>query len=305
MSDDLANLRERVAALEAKLSGEEMVDHLVAGRVDVVERDGTPRLSLSNAKQAPDTTLAGEVLTKGRERPGVIFYNEQGDECGGITYGGRRTPDGRIEAGGVVTMDRFDNDQIVALFYQDGPEGHSAGLQIVDRPEFSLPSAIKLAREIDAMPDGQEKDEAAAAFYAGIPFGSMRMVLGLLPGGESGFELCDGDSKPRIRIAVPDQDEPSIRIADRPEMSIVAARGREREIKAMPEGADRETARQEFLDEFRHGPNRFTAGLDRDGNSVLELCDGASRPRIRLSVAQDGGTSISFLDESGQVQREL
>lgn len=305
MTDELAELRERIAALEAKLSGGAMVEHLVAGRIDVVERDGTPRLSLSNAKQAPDTTLAGEVLTKGRERPGVIFYNEQGDECGGITYGGRRTSDGRIEAGGVVTMDRFDNDQIVALFYQDGPEGHSAGLQIVDRPEFSLPAAIKRAGELNAMPDGPEKDDAAAAFYAGIPFGSMRMLLGLLPGGDSGFELCDGESKPRIRITVPKEGEPSLRMAGRPEMPIAAARERESELAAMPEGAERDQAKREFLEEFLHGPNRVTVGLDSRGNSVLELCDGQSRPRIRLSVPAEGEPSIQVLDPAGEVQREV
>lgn len=214
MTDELAELRERVAALEAKLSGATMVEHLVARRVDIVEQDGKLRLSLSNAKQSADAVIDGEIVGAGRDRPGILFFNEHGDECGGISYDGRRTADGGIEAGAVFTMDRFGNDQILALLYQEGPEGHSAVLQIVDRPELPLPSAIKRSQEINAMPDGAEKDEASADFYAGKPFGSMRLLLGLLPGGDSGFELCDGQSKPRIRISVSQEGAASLSILD-------------------------------------------------------------------------------------------
>lgn len=305
MSDELAELQERVTALEAKLSGTSMVEHLVAGRVDVVEDDGKLRLSLSNAKQSADAVMDGEVVAAGRDRPGILFFNEHGDECGGISYDGRRTPDGGIEAGAVFTMDRFGNDQILALLYQEDGGSHSAVLQIVDRPEMPLPLAIKRAQEINSMPAGSEKEEVSAAFCETKPFGSMRLLLGLLPGGDSGFELSDGESKPRIRITVPSQGHPSIRVADRPAMSMAAARERESALEAMPEGAERDQAKSQFLEEFLHGPNRVTVGLDAAGNSVLELCDGQSRPRIRLSVPPEGQPSIQVLDPAGEVQREV
>ena len=61
----------------------------------------------------------GEDL-KHRERPpGIIFFNEEQDEVGGLVYGGNKK-DG---AGMALSLDQFKNDQVVQVQYQRTTEG--------------------------------------------------------------------------------------------------------------------------------------------------------------------------------------
>lgn len=214
MSDELAELRARVEALESTLSGESVLDHIKAERLDIVESDGTLRLSLANGPKSADTVVEGEVLATGRSRPGLIFFNEEGSECGGLTFFGSRTEDG-VSAWSGLTLDRYNNDQIVAVSYNEGPDGHSAGMQIVDRPTMSLSVAVKRAQEIDGMPDGPGKDQASSEFYSKGPFGQPRMYVGRSSKGDAVIQMCTADGRPRLRLSVPADGDPSIQILDK------------------------------------------------------------------------------------------
>ena len=214
MSDELVELRARVEALEAMLSGDSPLDHIKAERVDIVESDGTLRLSLANGPKSADTVIEGEVLVSGRSRPGLIFFNDEGTECGGLTYYGKREEDGTSAWSG-LTLDRYNHDQVVAVSYNEGPEGHSAGMQIVDRPAMSLSAAVKRARELEAMPAGPDKDKASSEFYAGGPFGQPRMYVGRTQSGDAVIQMCTADGQPRLRLSVPADGDPVIQILDR------------------------------------------------------------------------------------------
>src|SRR5581483_2179507 len=68
-------------SVQEKLSFEE----IDVERVNIVEPDKTPRLILSNQAKAPDPLMDGKVFTRqGGNQAGIIFYNEEGNECGGL-----------------------------------------------------------------------------------------------------------------------------------------------------------------------------------------------------------------------------
>lgn len=197
---DLEELRERVEALEAVV-GARACEHARAERLDIVERDGTIRLAAANGPRSPDAVVDNEVIAPGRERPGLIFFNDEGDECGGLTWGGKRE-DGFVEAYGGLTIDRFKNDQIVALGYDESNGSHEAGLRIVDRPEMSLVEAMSRRKAIDGMPHGEERQASEAEFNSTHPWGQQRLFVGLARSGDSVAELRDGSGRPRLRLVV-------------------------------------------------------------------------------------------------------
>lgn len=84
-------------------------------RINIVERDGRVRLVLANSARQADAVMDGRVLVPGRNRPaGMIFFNDEGDEVGGLIFSGRRQ-DGRARATASLTFDQWKQDQTVAL----------------------------------------------------------------------------------------------------------------------------------------------------------------------------------------------
>jgi hypothetical protein len=76
-----------------------------AERLNIREPDGTLKLILSNANR-----FKGHNGLKTITFAGLIFLNQEGEECGGLTYDGTKTPDGqRGEAD--LTLDQFHQDQ--------------------------------------------------------------------------------------------------------------------------------------------------------------------------------------------------
>ena len=80
---------------------------LTVQRLNLVEPDGTPRLIMANSKYYPG------IYWKGTEYQhhsrigdsGILFFNRQGDEVGGMGFDGQRGPDGKPQAGGNITFD--------------------------------------------------------------------------------------------------------------------------------------------------------------------------------------------------------
>jgi hypothetical protein len=63
------------------------------------------------------------VIVKGREQPkvdrpqaGMIFYNDEGSENGGLIFGGKRLANGDVvDAGGSLSFDRYNANEVVKL----------------------------------------------------------------------------------------------------------------------------------------------------------------------------------------------
>ena len=60
-------------------------------RINLVGKDGRVQLVLANKERLPDPVIDGKTLKRsGLPTPGLIFYNDEGDECGGLIFGGGR-----------------------------------------------------------------------------------------------------------------------------------------------------------------------------------------------------------------------
>jgi hypothetical protein len=127
----------------------QQVDVLQARRVEILNEDGRYALVIAGRGRLPGPTFEGreypQELSGGRvQGSGMIFFNERGDEVGGLTYRGQVAGDSyRASAG--ITFDQFRQDQVVSVQYQDDGTSRRAGLAVWDRStELSIAELLEV-----------------------------------------------------------------------------------------------------------------------------------------------------------------
>lgn len=64
---------------------------LTVQRLNIVEADGTLRMVISNKEKQHPGAIDGKDLPKRERDAGMVFFNDKGDECGGLMYSGDKT----------------------------------------------------------------------------------------------------------------------------------------------------------------------------------------------------------------------
>lgn len=122
-----------VVLIGAKKSGISEFDELRVHRIDVVEPDGTLRMVISNHNKLPPVIIKGKEQKMMEERPqaGMLFYNDEGTENGGLIFGGRKNEKGEVvDSGGSLSFDKYGAGQIVQLAGVDDKDNQFAGLAV-------------------------------------------------------------------------------------------------------------------------------------------------------------------------------
>src|SRR5688572_3540160 len=98
-------------------------------RLNVRAANGNYVVVIANPDLMPGNVMGGKEHSGGRRGGGLLFYNAQGDEAGGLIFDSEKK-DSAVNAFGQLSLDRFQSDQVVALRYLEDPQGWSAGLQV-------------------------------------------------------------------------------------------------------------------------------------------------------------------------------
>jgi hypothetical protein len=182
-------------------------------RINIVESDGTVRLVIANGARQADAVIDGRVIVPGNTRAaGMIFFNQQGDEVGGLIYSGRMGASG-ASASGSLTFDQWKQDQTVALQYAESNGRRRAGLEVVDRPTRPLTELADLmARRAAATND----DDRAAVQGEIEAFGQTkrRMYVGKSFENEATLTLADAEGRNRLALVVDAAGAARIRFLD-------------------------------------------------------------------------------------------
>jgi hypothetical protein len=108
-------------------------DQINVRRVNVVEPDGTLRMVISDHARLPGIIVRGKEQPFDRPQAGIIFYNDEGSENGGLIFGGKKDAKGNVvNSGGSLSFDKYDANQIVQLAGVDDSEDRFAGLIVSD-----------------------------------------------------------------------------------------------------------------------------------------------------------------------------
>src|SRR3954467_12283641 len=78
-------------------------------RINIVEPDGKLRMVISNRPRSIGPIYKGKPFGyEGGGRPGMIFFNDEGTENGGLTFTGQKNPDGTYRASTGLSFDQFN-----------------------------------------------------------------------------------------------------------------------------------------------------------------------------------------------------
>lgn len=184
-------------------------------RINVVEPDGKLRMVIANKEREPDPVINGKTFSgarKGAKSAGIIFFNDEGDECGGLAFHGAA---GR--AGGSLMFDQFHQDQTVGIAYSQSNDRKSAGLHVWDRPETPADVLVEKVRAIERMPNGPEKQAEAEKMkqsQARGELGAHRIFVGKGQDGSAGVIIADRFGKNRIVMVVDDKNAAHLHFLD-------------------------------------------------------------------------------------------
>ena len=184
-------------------------------QLNIMEPDGTLKLCLFNSRSIPPLIMDGEDIKPGHRQgdgsSGIIFFNSEGDECGGMSFTSHKTEDGGYRSSLSITFDQYKNDQIVQMFTNEVNKKRSYGFRLFDRPDAHLRETIADMLKFDAMTGEDEK----SAFMADMAKKhSVRMLAGKAEDGSVGIMINDKSGKPRLRIVVGPDDNPVIEFLD-------------------------------------------------------------------------------------------
>lgn len=184
-------------------------DELDVERLNVVEGDGKLRFVFTNEARMPAARAAGRDLPRDKTH-GIFFYNDDGDEAGGLVFSSEKKLDGGYAAYGGLTVDQYQQDQTIGLQYADSNGTRRAGLIVWDRPTISLPEQMERLAAARKMKDGPEKEAALKALRA-----PTRVYVGRSrDDGASAVHLYDAEGKLRLRMEVSAVGVPRLEFLD-------------------------------------------------------------------------------------------
>lgn len=158
---------------------------LTVERLNVVEPDGTLRMVISNHDLIPGIIVRGEERAFDRSQAGMLFYNDEGSEVGGLIFGGHRDADGAVVDSGVsLSFDKYESNQIVSLYGVEDSENRFAGLSVADSPSGSeVNRRIWLGR-------GEDGIATLALMDAN---GNKRLLMQVEADGQARFSVLDAE----------------------------------------------------------------------------------------------------------------
>jgi len=182
---------------------------ITARRINIVEPDGTVRLTISNRADFPGAWNRKKEYPRPdrRDAAGMLFMSEEGSEQGGFIWGASQLPDGSIQNHSHLSFDQYEENQIFSI--DAGQEGKDkfSWITMTDQGDFPIAEKRKANDEIERLP-ANEQDAAWDKFFATHRHDVRRLALGRNRDGSVGLELRDQNDRVRLVLTVRSNGEP-------------------------------------------------------------------------------------------------
>jgi len=189
-------------------------EEITAERINIVSPGGNTVIALSNKERIAAPVVNGKrypvAISEGREHmAGMIFFNQEGDEMGGLVFNSFKQANGRIAGIGHLSFDRYGDNQVLALQYKENAAGVQTGLTFYDRPaRGAFKASLDLIEEArTASPERlAEIRKTTAEMSATGQLGVERVFIGSR-NQSAQFLLKDSKGRVRARLVVDADDE--------------------------------------------------------------------------------------------------
>ncbi len=182
-------------------------------RINIVDRDGTLRMVISNKDRMHPGVMDGKVIDRPRPYAGIIFFNDEGDEAGGITYAGQVAGSLRTASAG-LTFDQLKQDQTIGLHYGEANGQRSAALEVWDRSDKPISQLIEQLNAASAITDAAAREAAIAKARAAAPPAPRRVFVGKTLERAAELSLSDANGQARLNLTVDATGNPRIEFLD-------------------------------------------------------------------------------------------
>ena len=183
-------------------------------RINIVEPDGTLRMVVS------DKSLFPGIILKGKEHPhpnrktaGMLFFNDEGTENGGLTFDGKKDKDGQASSSGHLSFDEYEQDQVITIDASQQGSRRTSAITMVDDPGFPIGDLIEVTDRIKDQPEEVKRNEISK-FMATHGRPHRRLYLGRGEDHSVALKLKDVEGRDRIVIEVAPDGAPAIRFLD-------------------------------------------------------------------------------------------
>jgi hypothetical protein len=186
---------------------------ITAERINIVDANGTLRLVISNKDRMHPGVIGGKVLQRPRPYAGFVFFNDQGDEAGGLTVTGRETGGQRAADAGLM-FDQLGQDQTIGFDYTEDNGQRAAAFKVWDRPDTPLAELVEKRNVANAIQDPAGRDAAIAQLRATSPRAARRVFVGKSPDRVASVLLSDAQGRTRLALKVDANGDASIEFFD-------------------------------------------------------------------------------------------
>lgn len=194
-------------------SKEKKYKEITVERINIVESNGDLKLVISNSKRQHQGIINGKPLPERERQAGLIFFNSVGDECGGLVFDGNDK-----EAGLVLSVDKYRDDQVMQLQYIENTEKNARkyGMQFWDYPkEDGYNEREKAFEDFQNIKDEKEKTEAYLKMKQDGLLPEDRMFVGKKMNEDVGLFINDKQGNPRIKIYIDANNNPKIELLNK------------------------------------------------------------------------------------------
>ena len=187
-------------------------------RINIVEPDGKLRMVLSNRPRSIGPIYRGKPFGyPGGTRPGIIFFNDEGTENGGLTFTGRVREDGSYASSVGMSFDQFNQDETLTLRYSDENGRKTTGITIAERDHRDIYDLIMQRDSINRIADSATRAAALQRLMGprnGVPLRATRAYLGRDQNKAAVLNLFDPNGRPRLRLRVDSLGNASVEFLD-------------------------------------------------------------------------------------------
>lgn len=202
------------AAAFRQTASPKSMGEITVERINVVDANGTLRMVMAGKDKMHPGVIDGVTIERPRPVAGMLFFNDEGDEVGGLTYTGT-VAGGRGRASAQLMFDQLKQDQTVGINYSDSNGQRSAGLQVWDRSDtVRLSEMIKKLNDANKLPAGAQRNAALAEIQNSAPAGPRRVFVGKTTDKSATVVLADAQGKPRLTLTVDPTGNPRIEFLD-------------------------------------------------------------------------------------------
>lgn len=183
-------------------------DEIDVKRLNIVEPDGTVRLILADKAHFPGLIVKGKEYPHDRQTAGMLFFDDEGTEDGGLIFGSKKDDKGKVETWGHLSFDQYQGDQVMTLdAAEDKGQRHSA-IQVIDEPDIPIDQVTAAL----LLPPAQKQAKLEELFTKNRS--EKRVYLGRSEDRSAALLLKDTQGRDRIVLKVAADGTPSLQFLD-------------------------------------------------------------------------------------------